>query len=88
MKLLERLRDLAHEQNIEPCNELDYHVVSLDYESIEYESAEGAISDPLLDTDRSFHTVDGLRRRIPDVHEDIPPEGYAISEQHAGFDLE
>lgn len=88
MKILERLRDLAEELRIEPRNlDAAYEVTPLDFESIEYEDPDAQeLSDPLPDSGLSRHTVDGLRRRIPEVHEEIPPEGYAISDQAESFD--
>lgn len=90
MKILERLRDLAHERSVEPSDvQAGYEVASLDYESIEYASVDEAIvGDPLPSASFSRHTVSGLRRRIPDVHEDIPPDGYEISEQSESFEAE
>jgi hypothetical protein len=88
MKILERLRDLAEELRIEPRNlDATYEVTPLDFESIDYEDPYGLeVSDPLPDSGLSRHTVDGLRRRIPEVHEEIPPEGYSISDQNESFD--
>jgi hypothetical protein len=88
MKILERLRELAEGLRVEPRRpDAAYEVIPLDFESIEYEDPYGfEVSDPLLDSGLSRHTVDGLRRRIPEVHEDIPPEGYAISDQNESFD--
>ena len=85
MKILERLRDLAEELKIEPTNfEPNSRMGQLDYDSIEYENPDSL--DPLPDFGFSRHTVDGLRRRLPDVHEEIPPEGYEISDQNESFD--
>jgi len=78
MKILERLRGLVDELKIEPGNSYPNPLSSIDYDSMEYE-------DP-VSLDLSRHTVDGLRRRIPDVHEEIPPEGYEISDQNESFD--
>lgn len=88
MKILERLRSLAEGLRIEPLiTDATYEVVPLDFESIEYEDPDGLdVSDPLPDAGLPHHTVDGLRRRIPDVHEEIPPEGYEISDQNESFD--
>lgn len=88
MKILERLRDLAEGLRIEPRNlDATYEVIPLDFESIDYEDPYGLeVSDPLPDSGLSCHTLDGLRRRIPEVHEEIPPEGYVISDQNESFD--
>ncbi|MDP1680232.1 MAG: hypothetical protein Q8L39_00460 [Burkholderiales bacterium] len=88
MKILERLRDLAEGLKIEPRNlDAAYEVIPLDFESIDYEDPYGfEVSGGLPDSGFSRHTVDGLRRRIPEVHEEIPPEGYAISDQNESFD--
>ena len=37
--------------------------------------------DSLLDLEASGGTVDGLRRRIPELHEDFPPDGLGMEEQ-------
>jgi len=88
MKILERLRDLAEGLRIEPLNtDATYEVVPLDYESIEYEGTDGfEVSDSLPDPGFSCHTVDGFRRRIPEVHEEVPPESYVISDQAESYD--
>ena len=78
MKILERLRGLADEVKIEPRNSYPNSLSLIDYDLMEYE-------DP-VSLDLSRHTVDGLRRRIADVHEEIPPEGYEISDQIESFD--
>lgn len=87
MKILERLRGLAEGLKIEPQNaDANYEVTPLDFESIEYEDPYGLEGiDALPDSGFSRLTV-GLRRRIPEVHEDIPPQGYEISDQNESFD--
>lgn len=86
MKILERLRDLPDGLRIERQHTSAYEISALEYESIEYEDPYSEGRDPLRDACLSNHAVDGLRRRIPDVHEEIPPEGYVISDQHENFD--
>ena len=78
MKILERLRGLADEVKIEPRNSYPNSLSLIDYDLMEYEYP--------VSLDLSRHTVDGLRRRIADVHEEIPPEGYEISDQNESFD--
>jgi hypothetical protein len=80
MKLLQRLRTLAAEFPIEPSDlSFTYEVIPLDLGRIENEDDYGFESTSLAaDGSAGLPTVDGLRRRLPEVHEEIPPEGYML----------
>lgn len=83
MKILERLRSLAGAFPIEPQSiDPGYEVTPLDLEPIDYEESYGLIDEAADEFDAGLpgHTIDGYRRRIPDVHEEIPPESYELSD--------
>ena len=84
MKILERLRGLASDFPIEKQSvEPGWGVTPLDQELVDYDAVYGLADDGAAEEiDAGFlsHTIDGLRRRLPDVHEEIPPESYELSE--------
>lgn len=76
MKILNRLRDLlAQPENateepgaapVAPTIDRD----EIDFDDNFYDLGDGG----LLNADANHGTVDGLRRRIPELHEDFPPD--------------
>ena len=61
-----------------------YKVVEMDSESIDHD-AYNCIEE--TESDKFFTgwpdcTIDGFRRRIPELHADYPPESYTISESN------
>ena len=83
MKILERLRSLAGAFPVEPRSiGQSEELLPLDLEPNDDEAPYGVDGEETafeLDAGLPGHTIDGLRRRIPDVHEDIPPESYEFS---------
>lgn len=90
MKILERLRSLASTFPIEPQSiEPGYEVTPLDMEPIDYEETYGFADEGTaaeFDIGLHSHTIDGFRRRIPDVHEEIPPESHEFSDATENLD--
>lgn len=89
MKILERLRSLAGAYPIEPQSiDPGHEVTPLDLEPNDYEASYNLIeeAEEEFDTGLPSHTLDGYRRRIPDVHEEIPPESYELSDATENLD--
>ena len=76
MKILNRLRDLLAQPGHaaeEPIATPSAPVIDrdeIDFDDNFYDLGDGG----LLNADANHCTVDGLRRRIPELHEDFPPD--------------
>lgn len=89
MKILERLRSLTSASPIEtPSIEHSCEVMPRSVGQTSYDEFYGLIGDETLDAGLPGHTIDGLRRRLPDVHEEIPPECYELSDASENLDTQ
>ena len=83
MKILSRLRALSPFQRLtglEPA--VSQAIPSIDRDETDLDGCfDGIGDDGLLDFEAGGGTVDGLRRRIPDLHEDFPPDVLGVEEQ-------
>ena len=83
MKILTRLRDLlAQPENVteQPVAVPTAPVIDrdeIDFDENFYDLGDGS----LLNVDANHGTVDGLRRRIPELHEDFPPNALNLETQ-------
>lgn len=83
MKILTRLRDLlAQPENAteEPVAAPAAPIIDrddIDFDDDFYDLGGGS----LLNIEANCGTVDGLRRRIPDLHEDFPPNALNLEDQ-------
>lgn len=83
MKILSRLRDLPFfsllptaPPVISPASPL------IDRDDVDCDECFDSIGDDgLPDLEANYATVDGLRRRIPDLHEDFPPDALGMEDQ-------
>lgn len=81
MKILSRLRDLLTQPQGETPNEVPVAPLldrdEMDFDDCFDDSSEGV----LQSVDASSGTMNGLRRRIPELHEDVPPDAFGLDTQ-------
>jgi hypothetical protein len=89
MKLLHRLREFVEGRYIEASSgHAGSGVLSLEREKFDtYQTDEAASTLSPIFADEEWGVLgQGGRRRIPDIHEDLPPEGYSIGPDEEGLD--
>lgn len=90
MKLLGRLRALVGIGAIEqPASDRGGSgAVPLDRERLEtYQTDDCPFTLSPIFSGESWEPLEhGGRRRIPDIHEDLPPDGYSVSDDTDGLD--
>ena len=80
MKILSRLRDLSIFSQLPEVQPAETPLI--DRDEVDYDECFDSIGDDgLLDLDTNSGTMDGLRRRIPDLHEDFPPYAIGLEDQ-------
>ena len=81
MKILSRLRDLLTQPQGETPNEVPVAPLldrdEMDFDNCFDDSNEG----DLQGVGASSGMMNGLRRRIPELHEDVPPDAFGLSTQ-------
>lgn len=81
MKILSRLRDLLTQPQGEVPTEVPVAPLlnrdEMDFDDCYDESSEG----DLQGVGTSSGVMNGLRRRIPDLHEDVPPVAFGMDTQ-------
>lgn len=87
MKLLHRLRELVEGGSVEASSG-NAGVAPLSREKFDvYQTDEVTASlSPIFSYDEWETLGQGGRRRIPDIHEELPPEGYSIGPDEEGFE--
>jgi len=83
MKILTRLRDLlAQPDNASEEPAAAPTAPTIDRDEIDFDDNFFDLGDgSLLNVDANHGTMDGLRRRIPELHEDFPPNALNLETQ-------